>query len=149
MAIALAALVAALAVAGAFAALGGRGGSSDGGSDGYTVTFDSRGGTYVDPVRGVDHGAYIYAPPAPTKPGSVFGGWFEDPACTDPWVFSAEPVECDVTLYALWGPSSYTIRYDPNKPLYASYEVMGATEDSSHTYGADSPLSRSGFSLTG
>ena len=42
----------------------------------YTITFDSKGGSAVQPVK-ASAGATITAPAAPTKDGFVFAGWYE------------------------------------------------------------------------
>lgn len=42
----------------------------------YTITFDSKGGSAVQPIK-ANAGAAITAPAAPTKDGFVFAGWYE------------------------------------------------------------------------
>ena len=42
----------------------------------YTITFDSKGGSAVQPVK-ARAGAAITAPTDPTKDGFVFAGWYE------------------------------------------------------------------------
>ena len=71
----------------------------------YTITFDSKGGTAVQPIK-ASAGAAITAPAAPTKYGFVFAGWYES---TDGGVtlsdtafsFSYMPARV-FTLYAKW-----------------------------------------------
>ena len=71
----------------------------------YTITFDSKGGSAVQPVK-ASAGAAITAPSAPTKDGFVFAGWYES---TDGGVtlsdtafsFSYMPARV-FTLYAKW-----------------------------------------------
>ena len=71
----------------------------------YTITFDSKGGSAVQPVK-ASAGAAITAPAAPTKDGFVFAGWYES---TDGGVtlsdtafsFSYMPARV-FTLYAKW-----------------------------------------------
>ena len=71
----------------------------------YTITFDSKGGSAVQPVK-ASAGATITAPAAPTKDGFVFAGWYES---TDGGVtlsdteFSFAYMPARVfTLYAKW-----------------------------------------------
>ena len=71
----------------------------------YTITFDSKGGSAVQPVK-ASAGAVITAPAAPTKDGFVFAGWYES---TDGGVtlsdveFSFAYMPARVfTLYAKW-----------------------------------------------
>lgn len=71
----------------------------------YTITFDSKGGSAVQPVK-ASAGASITAPTDPTKDGFVFAGWYES---TDGGVtlsdtafsFSYMPARV-FTLYAKW-----------------------------------------------
>lgn len=42
----------------------------------YTITFDSKGGSAVQPIK-ANAGAAITAPAAPTREGFVFAGWYE------------------------------------------------------------------------
>ena len=42
----------------------------------YTITFDSKGGSAVQPIK-ASAGAAITAPTDPTKDGFVFAGWYE------------------------------------------------------------------------
>ena len=71
----------------------------------YTITFDSKGGSAVQPVK-ASAGAAITAPTDPTKDGFVFAGWYES---TDGGVtlsdteFSFAYMPARVfTLYAKW-----------------------------------------------
>ena len=71
----------------------------------YTITFDSKGGSAVQPVK-ASAGAAITAPAAPTKDGFVFAGWYEsmDGGVTlsdTAFSFSYMPARV-FTLYAKW-----------------------------------------------
>ena len=71
----------------------------------YTITFDSKGGSAVQPIK-ASAGAAITAPTDPTKDGFVFAGWYES---TDggtmlsdtAFSFSYMPARV-FTLYAKW-----------------------------------------------
>ena len=67
--------------------------------DGFIVTFDSKGGSTVDPII-VKCGAELTLPENPTKEGATFGHWedkFETP------ILEQALLSCDdVTLYAVW-----------------------------------------------
>ena len=69
----------------------------------YNVTFNSCGGTAVDAQNSVEYGSKLDRPNNPSKSGSFFVGWFEDPNYTDEFDFSTEVVKSDMTLYAKWG----------------------------------------------
>ena len=71
----------------------------------YTITFDSKGGSAVQPVK-ASAGAAITAPTDPTKDGFVFAGWYEstDGGTTlsdTAFSFSYMPARV-FTLYAKW-----------------------------------------------
>ncbi|MDF2679401.1 MAG: hypothetical protein K0R47_591 [Brevibacillus sp.] len=72
---------------------------------GFTVHFDSNGGSAVSPVI-VKNGSKIAEPAAPTKEGYVFGGWFKDSDWHIPWNFETDAVTSNVTLYAKWTKKS-------------------------------------------
>ena len=55
----------------------------------------------LDDVR-VWRGAKLDAPAVPLKTGSLFGGWYKDEACTEPWNFEEDTVDKNMTLYARW-----------------------------------------------
>jgi uncharacterized repeat protein (TIGR02543 family) len=67
----------------------------------YTVTFNSQGGSSVSSIT-VTSGARISEPPAPTRSGYTFAGWYREPACLNAWNFSSDTVTSNVTLYAKW-----------------------------------------------
>ena len=71
----------------------------------YTVTFDSKGGSAVQPVK-ASAGAAITAPTDPTKDGFVFAGWYEstdggETLSDTAFSFSYMPARV-FTLYAKW-----------------------------------------------
>ncbi len=68
----------------------------------YTVTFDSQGGSAVNPITGVKYGSTINLPPAPTKAGFMFNRWFIDDNTFKNEFDKTTPVTADLTLYALW-----------------------------------------------
>ncbi len=68
---------------------------------GFTITFDSKGGTDVAPCSQM-YGDLIAEPEPPTREGYRFTGWYKDHACYDKWVMTYDKVETDMTLYAGW-----------------------------------------------
>lgn len=75
----------------------------------YTVTFETNGGTVIDPATiEVSGGEKLVLPENPTKEGYDFGGWFTDFRGTI--AFDAdEPVTESLTLYAKWLPKEDVI----------------------------------------
>lgn len=70
-------------------------------SPGFTVTFDSRGGSDV-PHQERLHGELLEVPEDPTREGYVFTGWYWDEGCYNLWEMETRQVEADLTLYAGW-----------------------------------------------
>ena len=68
---------------------------------GFTVTFDSRGGTDV-PAQTYMYGDLLELPEPPTREGYAFTGWYTDTACYEPWNVKSHTIQSDMTLYAGW-----------------------------------------------
>ena len=68
---------------------------------GFTVTFDSKGGTDV-PAHNQMYGELLEVPEPPTREGYVFTGWYKDHSCFDSWDVEQDTIEMDLTLYAGW-----------------------------------------------
>ncbi|MBE6950888.1 MAG: hypothetical protein E7451_06070 [Ruminococcaceae bacterium] len=68
---------------------------------GFTVTFDSRGGTDV-PAQTQMYGEHLEVPEPPTREGYEFTGWYTDASCDIPWILETRTIETDMTLYAGW-----------------------------------------------
>lgn len=63
----------------------------------HTVTFDSNGGSAIDPIQVTDGLAFV-RPENPTKEGAVFAGWKLN---GEPYKFGS-PVTASITLVATW-----------------------------------------------
>ena len=68
---------------------------------GFTVSFNSLGGTDVAPQEQM-YGDLIDEPIPPTREGYTFTGWHRDSACLVPWDLETDTIETDTTLYAGW-----------------------------------------------
>ena len=68
---------------------------------GFTITFDSKGGTDV-PSHNQMYGEFLEAPEPPTREGYRFTGWYKDHSCFDHWDVETDTIETDMTLYAGW-----------------------------------------------
>ena len=72
---------------------------------GFTVTFDSRGGSDVaSQVRQYDE--LLEIPEVPQREGYEFTGWYRDPGCQEPWDPEMDTVRESMTLYAGWDPDN-------------------------------------------
>lgn len=77
-------------------------------ANGHWITFDSKGGSYVEPQFVTDT---TKEPTPPTKPGYDFAGWYTDEETNDKFEFG-NTLSDNPTLYANWTPSnrvSYTV----------------------------------------
>lgn len=70
-------------------------------NNGYTVTFDSRGGTDV-PSQELMYGDLVEEPDPPTREGYTFAGWYSDENCRYQWDMDTNQVIQSMTLYAAW-----------------------------------------------
>ena len=68
---------------------------------GFTITFDSRGGTDVA-AQNQMYGELLEVPEPPTREGYEFTGWHKDHACFEPWNIEVDTIQSDMTLYAGW-----------------------------------------------
>ena len=68
---------------------------------GFTVTFDTRGGTDV-PAQTQMYGELLELPEPPTRQGYAFTGWYTDSGCQILWNVEERTIEGDLTLYAGW-----------------------------------------------
>jgi len=76
---------------------------------GYTVTFETNGGSPVESQSVQEYNTPV-RPPDPTRTGYTFDGWYGDAACTMPYDFSAV-ITSNVTVYAKWIPEERTVTY--------------------------------------
>jgi uncharacterized repeat protein (TIGR02543 family) len=75
--------------------------SNPSGTEQYTITFDSQGGSAVDPIT-ADEGAQVPEPaPAPTKADFEFAGWHS--AASGGTLYTwPHTLTANVTMYARW-----------------------------------------------
>ena len=85
----------------------------------YTITFYNNKGIYFYTLSGEERrsthyqdnsvykvvkcGEYPTEPTPPTNPGYVFLGWYQDPECTEKFLFGHYEINSDINLYAKWG----------------------------------------------
>ncbi|HJJ96566.1 MAG TPA: InlB B-repeat-containing protein, partial [Methanocorpusculum sp.] len=109
----------------------------------FRVLFDTQGGSFISPVTYLSYGDKISQPPAPTKDGYTFGGWYKDSACTQGWSFS-EGIPGDMTLYAKWtatagaqsGSSQQTVSQSGSTPAQQTAKATPAATQAQSTSAA-------------
>jgi uncharacterized repeat protein (TIGR02543 family) len=73
-------------------------------NNGYTVSFDSKGGTDVAAQTDLKYGDHVAEPEPPTREGYTFTGWYFDENYNYPFDFETVIVDGSTTLYARWEP---------------------------------------------
>ena len=101
----------------------------------YTITFDTDGGTAVEPIT-QDYNTAITKPSDPTKDGSIFAGW-------DKEIPALMPAE-NVTVKALWN-KLYTITFDTD----GGSEVKAVTAVSGTAISAPEDPTKTGYTFAG
>ena len=93
----------------------------------YTITFNSNGGSDVDPIT-QDYGTVITSPNNPTRTGYDFNGW-------NPAVPATMPAE-NMTVVAQWTKATYTVTItgsgvtaDNTTPEYGANVVLTIMDD--------------------
>lgn len=96
----------------------------------HTIIFNSNGGSEVL-SQTVVHGEKIKRPADPTKTGYEFNNWIYE---GEKWSFIGYTCTEDMTLYANWNLSSYSITYeldggtnDPSNPSFYTIESDSIT----------------------
>ena len=82
---------------------------------GYTVNFNTNGGSTIAPLKNIPKDSTITQPAVPTKDKYTFEGWYSNRDLTVRWDFGANKVTGDMTLYAKWTaitPTKYTVTFD-------------------------------------
>ncbi|XMB72289.1 InlB B-repeat-containing protein [Mycoplasmatota bacterium WC30] len=79
-------------------------------TDTYSVTFDSNGGTEETTLDNIQYGSTITIP-IPEKAGYYFGGWFIGTSINDMQFTSQNTVTEDLTLYARWNETEFTVTF--------------------------------------
>lgn len=78
------------------------------------VTFDTQGGSAIDPVQLTGYEVPVQRPADPVRDGYTFYGWFADAGCTTLYDWD-RPVTASITLYAGWtidSPAEHTVSFD-------------------------------------
>lgn len=80
---------------------------------GFTVTFNTGMDDVTVPAQKIQHGQTVAQPETPLRPGYTLAGWSLTPEPeVNYWDFAADKVETDFTLYAVWQPASFLVRFD-------------------------------------
>ena len=102
----------------------------------YTITFDTDGGSKIDPIT-QDYGTAITAPADPTRGGYTFIGWDKAIPATMP--------AGDMTLTAQWRINRYTVTFDTD----GGSEIAPITQDYGTAITAPADPTRGGYTFIG
>ena len=115
----------------------------------YTVTFDSDGGSSVEPQQ-VRNGQTAKAPVPPVKDGYTFLKWYKDAALKNAYNFNNDPVTSDMTLYAKYGDkmaAEFTVAF---RTGFEDLNLVEATTVDGKLSAADVPaLTKEGYTFVG
>ena len=102
----------------------------------YTITFDTDGGSAIDPIT-QDYGTAIIAPADPTREGYTFMGWDKAIPATMP--------AGDMTITAQWRINRYTVTFDTD----GGSEVAPITQNYGTDITAPADPTREGYTFIG
>ena len=71
--------------------------------NGFTVNFDTDGGSYIEPVRAMYSDTLSVSDPV--KEGYIFTGWYTNRDLTQKWDIENDTLQGSMTLYAGWEKS--------------------------------------------
>ncbi|MGN0329705.1 MAG: InlB B-repeat-containing protein [Kineothrix sp.] len=89
---------------------------------GYTVSFDTRGGSPVASQK-LRYGRLVEEPEVPVRQGYEFAGWYYENDGEKLWNFAANQVGGDMTLLARWEPARVTVKFNPDGGVLAEEEA--------------------------
>ena len=85
----------------------------------FTVTFDTQGGSQIDPIT-VGEGEALTLPQTPTKEGYIFDGWYLDDSFVEQFN-ATQTISANITVYAKW-------RLPNTNEVYISFDTDGGSE---------------------
>lgn len=99
---------------------------------GYYVSFDTDGGSVIEKQK-LSYGDLVELPEEPVKPGYEFVNWVtsQDEYLAEIWNFEENKIESDLTLYAVWTPAEFVVKFDvdggsfPEGTAYEKQVVYG------------------------
>jgi len=75
----------------------------------HIVTFNSKGGSKIDPQMAITDGTIATEPDPPTRIEHTFQGWYTESEYINRWDFETDVVASSMTLYARWTNDKETV----------------------------------------
>lgn len=110
----------------------------------YNVTFESNGGSAVDPITEVEYKAKITLPADPTATNYNFDGWYKDAQLKNAFNAAEDAITADTVLYAKW-TVNYTVKYEVN----GGSAIADATVKSGYKAELPAQPTKAGYSFGG
>jgi uncharacterized repeat protein (TIGR02543 family) len=115
----------------------------------YTVTFNSDGGTMVDPKTVVSPATTIDALPSPpTRTGYLFDGWYTQNGGNGTEFTALTTVSASTTVYAKWNSYSYTVTFDSDGGTTVSPKTVASPNTTVVTL-PNPPTKTGGYTFSG
>ena len=111
-------------------------------SSGYTITYETNGGSAVSSTTGTKLPNPL---PTTTKTGYTFAGWYTNSNLITAATAGAT-INADITLYAKWTPTQYTITYNGLEGATHNNPTNYTIESETITFTA--PSERVGYNFT-
>lgn len=98
----------------------------------YTLTFNANGGSVSPASKSLAYGSQYGTLPTPTRNGYTFTGWFTAASGGTKVSNTTTMGAGNVTVYAQWAPTNYTITYNLNggtnpSGVATSYNITSST----------------------
>ena len=113
--------------------------------DGYMISADSNGGSYIPMIIGKYNSA-VTKPADPEKIGYVFAGWYSDEALTTAYTFPVKMPNKDAFVYAKWEAATdtpYTVEHYQEQLVSGDYELADIEYFKGTTDSVVSPATKS------
>ena len=117
----------------------------------YTVTYDSQGGTNVDPQHVTLPATTVGTlPAAPTRTGYIFGGWSTGPGGSGTAFTGSIPVTANIIVYASWISYSYRVNFNSQggTAISPSYITIASPATTAGTFMPANPT-RTNYTFAG
>jgi len=90
----------------------------------FQVTFNTGGGSHINPLAVADGENVARPQPNPTKSGYTFEGWYTDDTFTTAFVFETMTITDDTSIYARWEAILHTVTFNTHGGSAVQYQTV-------------------------